>query len=132
MGGEAVADWNALRDYIKSNYKVAQDNLDVLHLLFETSGGRSQKVLVSKIGDRNWAMVSTAVCDEDQIDPREALIKNFNMIVGGLALVEGGPVVFRHSFPLGNLDPSEFEEPLRVAVEYGDALERELSAGDRF
>jgi hypothetical protein len=127
-----VADWNALRNYIKSNYKVAQDDLDVLHLLFETERGRTQKVLVSKLGDSNWAMVSTAVCDEGEIDPREALIKNFNMVIGGLALVDGGPIVFRHSFPLSDLDPREFEEPLRMAVEYGDDLERQLSVGDRY
>jgi len=127
-----MADWNGLRSYIKGNYKVAQDDLDVLHLLFETDTGRSQKVLVSKLGDSGWAMVSTAVCAEGEIDPREALVRNLDMVVGGLALVDGGPVVFRHSFPLANLDPSEFEQPLHVAIEFGDKLERELSVGDRF
>ena len=128
-----MADWNALRSYIKGNYKVAQDDLDMVHLLFETDSGRTQKVVVSKMGDTGWAMISTAVCQEGEIDPREALVKNMDMVVGGLALVDGGPVVFRHSFPLADLDPSEFEQPLHMAVQYGDALERELTAGaDRF
>ena len=128
-----MADWSTLHSYIKGNYKIAQDDLDVIHLLFETQSGRTQKVLVSKMGDTGWAMISTAVCQEGEIDAREALVKNMDMVIGGLALVDGGPVVFRHSFPLADLDPSEFEQPLQMAVEYGDALERELTAGaDRF
>src|SRR3954447_6508509 len=126
-----MADWNALRNYIKGNYKVAQDDLDTVHLLFDTSGGRSQRVLVTNLGN-DWAMVHTAVCQEHEIDARAALVKNFGMRVGSLALVDGGPVIFRHSFPLSSLDPAEFEEPLQMAVEYGDTLERELTGADRF
>ncbi|HEX8743706.1 MAG TPA: hypothetical protein VF712_11280 [Thermoleophilaceae bacterium] len=127
-----MADWSALRNYIKGNYKVAQDDLDTLHLLFETEGGRSQKVLVTNMGDSGWAMVYTAVCQESDINPRDALVKNSNMTVGSLALVEGGPVIFRHTFPLADLDPDEFEAPLHVAVQYGDRLERELTGKDTF
>jgi hypothetical protein len=126
-----MADWNALRNYIKGHYKVANDDLDTMQLLFDTGGGRSQNVLVTNIGN-NWAMVHTAVCQESDIDPRAALIKNFEMRVGSLALVEDGPVIFRHSFPLANLDPEEFEEPLQIAVRYGDELERELTGADAF
>jgi hypothetical protein len=127
-----MADWNGLRNYIKANYKIASDELDTLKLIFDVGGGRSQQVLVSKIGDSGWAEVSTAVCEESQINPREALVKNSRMTVGALALVEGGPVIFRHSFPLADLDPSEFEAPLNVAVTYGDQLEREYSGADRY
>jgi len=127
-----MADWNALRNYIKANYKVAQDDLSTIHLVFEAGNGRSQLVLVSEIPDSGWAQVSTAICDESQIDPREALIRNARMRVGGLALIEGGPVIFRHSFPLATLDPDEFEEPLHIAAQFGDQLERELAGGDRF
>jgi hypothetical protein len=52
------------------------------------------------------------------------------MIVGGLALHCCGLVIFRYSFRLANLDADEFEEPLRIAVSYGDRLERELSGGE--
>ena len=127
-----MANWNALRNYIQSRYTIAQDDLDVLHLVFETSTGRTQKVLVSKIEDSGWAMISTAVCQEGDIDPRQALVRNFGMIIGSLALVEDGPVVFKHTFPLADLDPQEFEQPLQMVVEYGDRLERELTVGDRF
>lgn len=127
-----MADWNALRHYIKANYKVARDDLSTIQLVFDLGNGRSQAVLVSEISDSGWAEVSTAVCDGSQIDPRNALIRNARMRVGGLALVDGGPVIFRHSFPLATLDPSEFEEPLHIAAQFGDQLERELAGSDHF
>jgi hypothetical protein len=126
-----MADWNALCSYIRGKYKIAEDKIDTLTLIFDTGGGRAQRVLVSDAGN-NWARVSTAVCDEGQISPRDALIRNSQMRIGALALVEGGPVIFSHSFPLTNLDVDEFEEPLGMVVNYGDQLERELSGGDRF
>lgn len=73
--------------------------------------------------------ISTAVCTEDEIDPRDALKRNAAMTIGGLALLDSGLVIFRHTFPLVNLDPEEFEQPLHVAVGFGDQLERELSRG---
>jgi hypothetical protein len=130
-----MADWNALRNYIKAEYKVSADDLNSLKLLFALDGGRSQLVVVEKIGEvgnSEWALISTAVCEEGDIDPRDALVKNSEMIVGGLALIDGGPVIFRHSIRLADLDPGEFDEPLRVAASFGDSLERELSTADKF
>ncbi|HEX8086531.1 MAG TPA: hypothetical protein VF529_19745 [Solirubrobacteraceae bacterium] len=124
-----MADWNSLRNYIKGKYKIAEDNLDSLKLVFEVEDGRSQVAIVSKLGDTGWVGISTAVCRESEIDPRDALRRNAGMTVGGLALIDAGIVIFRHSFPLANLDPDEFEEPLFVVVQYGDQLERELSGG---
>lgn len=124
-----MADWNALRGYIKSNYKIAEDGLDSMKLVF-FDGTRTQAVRITKTGDSGWAEISTAVCREDEISPREALSRNGKMIVGGLALQpSSGLVIFRHAFPPANLDPDEFEEPLLLAVNYGDRLERELSGG---
>lgn len=124
-----MADWRALRGYIMSNYKIAEDGLHSLKLVFDVDGSRTQAVRVTQMGDSGWAEISTAVCREDEISPRDALIRNGNMIVGGLALHGSGLVIFRHSFPLANLAAEEFEEPLRLAVNYGDQLERELSGG---
>jgi hypothetical protein len=130
-----MADWASLRSYIKSNYKIVADELNSLTLHFEAGGGRTQVIVVSisgEVGGSEWAEISTAVCAESEINPRDALIRNSQMIVGGLALIQGGPVVYRHSFPLVNLDLPEFDIPLRAVVVFGDRLEQELAGGDRF
>jgi hypothetical protein len=130
-----MANWNALRDYINSKYKVSGDDLNSVKLVFELDDGRTQLVIVEKageVGNSEWALISTAVCEEGDIAPRDALVKSSEMIVGGLALVDGGPVIFRHSIRLADLDPDEFDEPLKVAAAFGDRLERELSTADNF
>jgi hypothetical protein len=130
-----MADWNALHRYIKNEYKVSDDNLDSVKLLFDVGDGRSQAVVIEKageVGNSDWAVISTAVCEEGTIDARDALVRSAQMTVGGLALVDGGPVIFRHSIRLADLDPPEFEEPLRVAAFFGDRLEQELAGSDQF
>jgi hypothetical protein len=124
-----MADWNALHRYIKSEYKIAKDDLNSVKLIFNLDNDRTQMVVVEKggeVGDSEWAIISTAVCDENQINPKDALIKSSQMVVGGLALI------FRHSIRLAELDPGEFEEPLRVAAVFGDELEQELSGADSY
>ena len=130
-----MADWNALHTYITRNYKVSDDSFKALKLVFDVDEDRSQLVVVENGGElegSEWAVISTAVCEETNIDAREALVKNSQILVGGLALVDGGPVVFRYAIRLADLDPAEFETPLKVAVLFGDQLERELSTLDRY
>jgi hypothetical protein len=127
-----MADWSTLRGFVMANYKVEKDLGDDIRLLFDVGEGRSQLVIVSKIADTGWAEVSTAVCREDHLDARDALRRNNKMKIGGLAMLEDGTIIFRHAFPLENLDANEFQEPLHTAAMFGDSLERELAGADTF
>ena len=130
-----MANWQALRSYIQSRYKVAEDQGDVMRLLFELADGRSQTVFVGKCGEiegSEWADVWTPVAKESQVSLRDLMVRNSQTVVGGLALLDEGTIIFRHSFPLADLDPSEFEAPLSVAVLFGDRLEHELTGRDVF
>lgn len=129
-----MASWNSLKQYITSNYKVTRDDGDVLSMVFEAGGGRSQVVFVRRMtaADIEWAEIGTPVAEVAQVDPRDCMIRNGKMVIGGLGF-EGDIVIFRHSFPLADLDTAEFEIPLRVVVGFGDRLEMELTqGGDRF
>lgn len=130
-----MANWSDLHSYIKSHYKVTDDKIDSVKLLFDLEDGRTQAVIIERAGElggSEWAVISTAVCAEGGIDPRTALVRNSEMTMGGLALVDGGPVIFRHSIRLADLDPNEFEDPLKVAIFFGDSLELELTGADQF
>jgi hypothetical protein len=128
-----MADWSSLRGFIMANFTIDHDGGDVIRLGFDVGEGRSQVLLVLKTGkDPDWAEIQTRVCREDQLDARDALRRNDKLKIGGLAMLEDGTVILRHSLPLENLDPNEFLEPLRVIATYGDELERELSGGDNF
>jgi hypothetical protein len=127
-----MASWERLRCSLRENYRTNRDDLDAVGMVVEGEDGRSQQVLVRKLslGDQEWAEIATAVCRADEIDPRAALSRNGRMIVGSLALV-GSFVVFRHTLPLADLDSDEFETSLRLAVGFGEMLERELSGHAR-
>jgi hypothetical protein len=130
-----MANWQALRNYIQSRYTVADDRGNIMRLLFELDGGRSQTVFVSKCGEiegGEWADVWTPVAKESQVSLRDLMLRNSQTVVGGLGLLDDGTVIFRHSFPLADLDASEFEAPLSVAVLFGDRLEHELTGRDVF
>jgi hypothetical protein len=128
-----MASWEGLRNYIKSNYVIGVDELDMLGLDFALDGGRTQKVIVSRmnLGDSEWVEIATPVCNEGEIAPRDALLRSGDIVVGGLILREG-TVYFRHSLPLKDLDIDEFEVPFHIAVSFGDKLEREIVGVDRY
>jgi hypothetical protein len=137
-----MATWEALRNYIRANYKLVSDDGTTVVLNFELDDGRHQSVLVTRSGEiagSEWAEIQTAVGHESRVrlDARGLLQKSAEMVVGGLALSTASDgsasvVMLRHSFPLADLDPSEFEGPLQVVVLYGDQLERELTGTDTF
>ncbi len=128
-----MASWDGLRNYIKSNYVVGMDELDMLGLDFRLDNGRTQKVIVRRmtLNGGEWVQILTPVCEETDIAPRDALVKSGEMIVGGLVLIDG-TIYFRHSLPLKDLDTDEFEVPFHLAVGFGDRLEREIVGADRY
>lgn len=129
-----MATWETLRNHIKSNYKVSKDELTILSLEFNVGGGRTQVVVVAKemLGDYEWAQIGTPVCTEADLNPRDALLRNWGFVVGALAMMDNGTIWFRHSLPLKDLDVDEFEVPFHLIVTFGDALEQELTGADKF
>ena len=129
-----MATWESLCRYIKSRYKVADYDLNQLRLIFDLGNGRSQNVIVGKqmLGDDEWAEIWTPICNEGEISAREALLRNRQMVVGALALVKDGPVIFRHSLPLRDLDIAEFEVPFHMIINFGDKLEQDFTEVDKY
>jgi len=126
--------WESLRQYIKSTYPITDQTPEMLAMVLTTKGGRKQGVFVRKlmIDGTEWAEISTPVCVEADIAPRDALERNAGLAVGGLALLRSGTVVYRHSLPLNDLDLDEFEVPFHLIAQLGDELEQELTGADRF
>jgi hypothetical protein len=114
-----MSSWEELRQYIHSNYQVADDAGEVVRLLFDLGNGRSQNLI--------W----TPVCDESQIPARQAVLRS-SMPLLSLSLMEDGTVILSYSALLKDLDVDEFEIPLRFVTQTGDSLEREFAGVDRY
>ncbi len=129
-----MATWEDLRQYIYSNYQVADGGGDALRLTFNLGNGRVQNVVVAGkvMGDYQYFVIWTPICNESQISARDALLRNMNMPLGAIGMIEDGTVFLRHVAPLKDLDVDEFEVPLRAVTQAGDMLEREFVGADRF
>ncbi len=129
-----MATWESLRQYIYSRYQVLEEQPGVLRMMFDVGGGRTQNVLVSgkSVGAFEYMVIWTPICHESQISARDALVRNASMPIGSLGLVPDGTIILRHSAPLKDLEPDEFDVPLQAITQGGDMLERELAVVDRF
>ena len=125
--------FDEVREYAKSRYDLSSEEPERFSLVFEYESGRMQKVVVSRFEamDREWCDFASACCSREQLDPEDAVRRNWEFAVGALAL-EGDTYVVRYSIALATMDLSEFELPLHVVARTADSLERELTGGDKF
>lgn len=127
--------WNDLVSYVKNHYKIADENPDMIKLLFETGNMRSQVVLLWHMtlsnSSEEWVQIESPFAKLGGVDLTKALQLVGNTVCGGMALY-GNLVTFRHSLPLENLNINEFESPLGLVTTTADSLEKELVGGDKF
>lgn len=129
-----MSQWQALRDYIFSNYKVQKDRGEFVQLVFEIDEGRTQLVQVQYMTLQNgeeWARVESPIGLMSQLDLTALLQSTSGLVCGGLGCQED-LVTFRDAFPLANLDVNEFVAPLKLVVGTADNLERAFLGADRF
>jgi len=129
-----MASWEDLRAYIQNSYKIAKDEGDVLTLVFDTGGGRSQVVLVGRNdtgGGIPFATIASAIGSVDELPLGPVLTELSTYVVGG-AVIYGDLVMVRHSVPLVNLDVNEFVTPLDLVINAADLLEQRFVGQDKY
>lgn len=129
-----MSQWQALRDYIFSNYKVQKDRGEFVQLVFDIDEGRTQLVQVQYMTLQNgeeWARVESPIGLMSQLDLTALLESTSGLVCGGLGC-QDDLVTFRDSFPLANLNVNEFVAPLELVVVTADNLERAFLGADRF
>src|SRR5262245_43531013 len=127
-----MATWNDLVTYVHSNYKIADQNTNMIKLVFETGNLRSQVVVLWHVtlsnGTEEWVQIESPFGEFGSVDLSRALQEIGNTVCGGMAMA-GNLVTFRHSIPLANLNINEFESPLALVTTTADRLERQLVGG---
>lgn len=129
-----MASWDELRTYIRVSYKVAEDDGELLKLVFSTTEGRSQMVLVARSVTGNgleFATIASPIGRAAGLDLTAVLTELATYVVGGAA-VYGDRLMVRHSVPLTNLDTNEFDGPLHLVLAAADVLESQFVGGDEF
>ena len=127
--------WNDLKTYVHSHYKIADEQDNMIKLIFETRDMRSQVVVLWHLtlsgNGEEWVQIESPFGELGSIDLTAALQAVGNTVCGGMALF-GNMVTFRHSLPLADLNIAEFESPLALVTTTADQLEKTLVGGDKF
>jgi hypothetical protein len=128
--------WLDVAAYINAKYKIADQDESMIKLVFETTGGRSQLVLVARhvpggSSSEEWVQIASPIARVDQVNVIAVLQDVSELICGGLAIY--GDILFiQDSFPLANLQPNELERPLHLITSSADRLERKFVGTDTF
>jgi hypothetical protein len=129
-----MASWNDLSAYVHRTYKIADENDNMIKLVFETGNLRSQVVVLWHLtlsDGEEWVQIESPFAELGSVNLGEALQHVGQTVCGGMALL-GNMVTFRHSLPLANLNINEFESPLILVTKTADDLENALVGGDKF
>jgi hypothetical protein len=129
-----MASWNDVVSYVRANYKIADDQPNMLKLVFETQNLRTQVVLIWHITlgeNEGWVQIESPFGELGNVSLPQALQYVANTVCGGIALY-GNLVTYRHAVPLDNLNINELERPLSLVTGTADRLEQELTGGDTY
>ena len=119
-----MATWNDLAGYLRTNYRIVDDQQTMLKLLFDVGGGRSQIVFVThstmKASNGDWAAIESVVAQASSVDVSAVLKEASEYAVGGVVQY-GDTLALRHTVPLATLDIDEFSEPFSLVMRAADA-----------
>ena len=127
-----MATWSEVRSYMRSQYKLLEEDDDHVSLRFGFDDNRRHSIAITQFRamDRQWVLFEARVCRAELLDPERALKLNGNSVVGYLALDRDGFYVMRHTALLSTLDPDELVVPMHTIVKVADKLEEELTGSD--
>jgi hypothetical protein len=130
-----MATWSDVVQYIKSHYRISEEQPDMIKMVFDTGDLRSQVVFIWRQtlagGEEEWVQIESPFGELGSVDLGRALAEVGSTVCGGMAQF-ANVVTIRHALPLENLNLNEFERPLALVTNTADAIERKLVGGDRY
>ena len=130
-----MATWFDVVDYVRANFKIADEKTNMIQLLFNTDGLRSQLVFLWRStlldGREEWLQIESPFAELGSVNLQQVLEEVGRTVCGGASLT-GGHLTIRHAMPLANLDINEFERPLILVTATADRLEKQLVGRDDY
>lgn len=130
-----MAGWPELVNYVRSRYKIADEQQNMIKMYFEMDGLRSQVVFLWRQslmnGAEEWLQIESPFAELGSVDLEKVLAEVGNTVCGGASLMSGH-LTIRHAVPLENLNINEFERPLMLVTSTADVLERKLVGADKY
>ncbi|GBU26766.1 hypothetical protein R84B8_00278 [Treponema sp. R8-4-B8] len=127
-----MASWDQVKNFIRSNYKVQNDEGDFFKMVFDLSNDRTQMVFVQKVQTKQngiWIQISSPVGIIGQEKMNKALETLNDKVCGGLVKI-GDKHFVRHCMPIDDMSLDEFAVPLTFITSSADDLEKKFVGGD--
>lgn len=128
-----MASWESLLEYLRADYGAAENEHGFVTLAYVWEDEDRSQALIVQTYENNgveWLSLQSGVCDESELDYKDALVKNADIAVGSLILEEN-QYWLHYGIPLGFIEDTDTLDALLLYVAtMADALETEITGGD--
>ena len=128
-----MATWNELREHMRGTYRLADDEAEMLSMVWKYDDGRSQKIIVRRYEafERVLVEVKSAFARSGDADPGALLRKNAELPLATIAQT-GDVYIVIYNLLLDHLDFEDFDLYLSRVAAVADTLEETYASKDVF
>ena len=128
-----MATWNELREHMRGTYRLADDEAEMLSMVWKYDDGRSQKIIVRRYEafERVLVEVKSAFARSGDADPAALLRKNAELPLATIAQT-GDVYIVVYNLLLDHLDFEDFDLYLSRVAAVADTLEETYASKDVF
>lgn len=125
--------WNDVREHLRNTYKLADDEGELVSMVWSFDTDRSQKVVIRSFSafDREMVEIKSAFAQRDQAEPVDLLTRNAELALGTIAL-SGDHYFVVYNTPLTHLALNDLELFMSRVAAVADVLEDQYASTDRF
>jgi len=127
-----MATWKQIKDFIRSNFNLQEDEGDFFQMTFNLENDRTQLAFVQKIKSQNeaiWMQISSPIglIEDDEINYALEMLNE--KMCGGMVKI-GEKHFIRECLPIDDLSPEQFVAVMEILVGVADEMEERLIGGD--
>lgn len=128
-----MADWNELREHMRRTYRLADDKLDLVSMVWRYEDGRSQKIILRHFEAFGRPMVElkSAFARRQDAEPEQLLRRNAELPLATIALA-GDVYIVIYNALLEHLDFEDLDLYLSRVAAVADTLEETYAQKDVF
>lgn len=132
---KAFKNWAEVKRFLRSNYKVDDEENDILAFLFDLENGRTQRVFVelnkAQVNATEWISISSCIGLIDETEINEVLLELGKLCFGGL-IREENKHYLRYTVLLKSASEQSLLDPIEAIASIADELEEKYVGGDQY
>ena len=127
-----MASWEDLKTYIRKNYKIKDQEENLISLVFDLQNFRSQQIFIQKLENNDgevWVKFVSPIGKLSSEDLDETLESLGDKLCRGMIKI-GDTYFISHSIQIDDLSTSNFKRGMHIVMNMADAFERKYIGED--